>query len=159
MSRTDTIKALSSSKLYAQCHKCGGEFKLSDTLIFDGLEPFPEQAYKIKEDKEKEYKQKIDNLKNRTLEADEGAEKRALAVGFGKIIEKIIPAHKDFDIPLSDCRPLFEPIDIITFHGLNKGDIDSITFYEIKTGKSSLNKHERMIRDAVIDKRVLLREF
>ncbi len=159
MSREEVIKSLSFSKLFAQCHKCGGGFKLSDALIFDGLISFPEQALKLQGEKEDEYIERSDALEKSTLQADEGAEKRAYSVGFGKIMEKIIPANKDFGIPLSECRPLFEPIDMIAFNGLEKENIESITFYEIKTGKSRLNKHERMIRDAVNDKRVSLREI
>lgn len=147
MSKKDVIEALSSSALYAQCNKCGGEFKLSESLIFDGLEQFPEDAVIVKEDMEQQFKLQIEDFDKKSKMVDEGAEQRALYVGFGKIMEKIIPAHKDFDIPLSDCRPLFEPIDMISFNGLNRNKIESLTFYEIKTGKSRLNKHERMIRE------------
>ena len=78
-----------------------------------------------------------------------------MEVGIGKIMEKIIPAHKEFKMPLTDCRPLFEPVDFIVFNGMSKMKIDSVTFLEIKTGGSQLNKHERMIRDAIDDKRLL----
>lgn len=159
MSREEVIKSLSSSKLFAQCHKCGEDFKLTDTLIFDGLIPFPEQALKVQGEMEGIHIERSDALEKSTLSVDEGAEKRAYSVGFGKIMEKIIPAHRDFGIPLSECRPLFEPIDMIAFNGLEKEKIESITFYEIKTGNSRLTKHERMIRDAVNDKRVSLREI
>lgn len=159
MSREEVIRSLSSSKLFAQCNKCGVDFRLSDSIIFDGLIPFPEQAAKIQGEMEDVYIGRSDALEKSTLQADEGAEKRAYSVGFGKIMEKIVPAHKDFGIPLSECRPLFEPIDMIAFNGLDKEKIESITFFEIKTGKSRLNKHERMIRDAVCDKRVSLREI
>ena len=159
MSKKDVIDALSASALYAQCNKCGGEFKLADSLIFDGLEQFPENALMVKENMEQQFKQQMDDFDKKSKMVDEGAEQRALYVGFGKIMEKIIPAHKDFNVPLSDCRPLFEPIDMISFNGLYQNKIESLTFYEIKTGKSRLNKHERMIRDTVNDKRVFLREF
>ncbi len=61
---------------------------------------------------------------------------------------------QNFGIPLCDCRPLFEPVDIIAFNGLGSGKIESITFCEIKTGKARLNPRERMVKEAVEDGRV-----
>jgi len=49
----------------------------------------------------------------------------------------------------SECRPLYDPIDLIVFNGLIKRKVDFITFLEVKSGKSKLNPHQRMIRDAV----------
>ena len=37
------IHKLRASDLYAEC-PCGGEFKLSESLLFDGTKPFPEEA-------------------------------------------------------------------------------------------------------------------
>jgi len=48
MSKKDVVEALLSSALFAQCNKCGGEFKLSDSLIFDGLEKFPDDALMLR---------------------------------------------------------------------------------------------------------------
>ena len=100
--------------------------------------------------------QKHDALDKQIIRSDEGAEKKAIEVGFGKIIEKIIHLHKDFNIPLEDCRFLAEPLDVIVFNGSSKNNVDHITFMEIKTGKSPLNKHQRMIRDAIQDHNVLV---
>ena len=54
----------------------------------------------------------------------------------------------------SDCRFLAEPIDMIVFDGASNMDIQHITFMDIKTGNSTLNRHQRMIRDSVLDKKV-----
>jgi len=75
-------------------------------------------------------------------------------VGLGKIIEKVIPAYKDFGKPISDCRPLFEPIDMILFNGLSTGSVKSINFMEIKTGNSRLNQHQRLVKDAIHEEKV-----
>jgi len=85
------------------------------------------------------------------------AEKRAIEVGFGKIIEKFIPAYKDLKLQFCECRPLYEPIDIIVFNGLMKREVDLITFLEIKSGSASLNRHQRIIKDAVLEGKVDLK--
>jgi len=40
------IKKLKASNLYAECY-CGGEFRLSEAILFDGTKPFPEEAMDI----------------------------------------------------------------------------------------------------------------
>lgn len=94
------------------------------------------------------------NLKKRKVSADVTAEKRAIDVGFGKIIEKFIPAFKDLKLQFAECRPLFDPIDILVFNGLLNRKVEQITFLEIKSGDSSLNKHQRIIRDAILENKV-----
>ncbi len=106
-----------------------------------------------------ELNQRIEELKRRKISAGVGAEKKAIEVGIGKIVEKVIPAYKKFGIPINDCRPLFEPIDFLVFNGLGKNNVNSLTFLEIKTGNAQLNKHERMIRDAVDNKKVFYKEI
>jgi len=153
-SQNKLISELTSSNLYAECTHCGEEFKLSDAILFDGLGAFPKIAAEKREALFTELKKRIDELKKRKISVI-GAEKKAIEVGIGKIIEKIIPAYKEFKIPLSDCRPLFEPIDLIVFNGMTKMNIDSVTFLEIKTGSSRLSQHEKMVRDAIDGKKLL----
>ena len=101
-----------------------------------------------------ELQTKLDELKKRKISAGPGAEKKSIEVGVGKIIEKLMPAFQTFGMPVSDCRPLFEPIDMILFNGLSTSSIQSITFMEIKTGKSKLNDHQRLVKKAVSDGKV-----
>jgi len=155
LSQARLIANLKSSDLYAECTLCGGEFKLSDAVLFDGRRVFPEAAETIRQNMLREFNQRTEVLKRRKVSADVGAEKKAIEVGIGKIIEKIVPAHRMFKMPLGDCRPLFEPIDFIVFNGMSNMKVNSLTFLEIKTGNARLNKHERMVRDAVEDKKVV----
>ena len=59
-----------------------------------------------------------------------------------------------------DYRFLGNPIDYVCFEGLSDlldgktDEITSIRFIDIKTGKASLNKSQRRIRDAIKDSRV-----
>jgi len=154
MSKENLIRELSGSSLFAECPKCGQEFKLRDALLFDGLKTFPEEALLIQQQLQEELVKRMDNLKKRGVRADEGSERQAVATGLGKILEKVVPTHRDFNVPLSDCRPLYEPIDLIAFNGLSKGTIKSITFYEIKTGKARLNQHEKMVMKAIDEGKV-----
>jgi hypothetical protein len=49
------IKKLRESNLYAEC-PCGGEFKLSSSILFDGTKPFPEEALELQERLKEELK-------------------------------------------------------------------------------------------------------
>lgn len=151
------IKELTASNLIAQCPQCNEEFKLSDTLLFDGTKKFPNPAEERKQLLLNELMERKKELEKRKISVDLTAEKRAIEVGFGKIIEKFIPAYKDLKLQFCECRPLYEPIDIIVFNGLMKREVDLITFLEIKSGSASLNRHQRIIKDAVLEGKVDLK--
>lgn len=151
------ITNLKASNLIARCPICDEEFNLSDALLFDGLIKFPKPAEEKRLLLLQELNERKKELEKRKISVDVKAEKKAIAVGFGKIIEKFIPAYKNLELQFRECRPLYEPIDLIVFDGLVKRKVDFITFLEIKSGKSRLNRHQRMIRDAVLDGKVDLR--
>jgi len=148
------INQLKVSRLYAECKECGEEFPLSKAVLFDGLGEFPEPAELKRKQMLEELQAKLDELKKRKVSAGPGAEKKAIEVGIGKIIEKVVPAYQNFGMPISDCRPLFEPIDMIIFNGLSAMSVQSITFMEIKTGKSRLDEHQKLVKEAVSDGKV-----
>jgi len=135
MSKDDFIAGLKKSSLVAECPRCHEEFKLSQAILFDGLGPYPIKTQQIRDRLQVELDERAVELGKRKVRADVGAERQAIATGLGKIFEKVIPAHKDFKVTLGDCRPLFEPIDLIAFNGLSRGAINFMTFYEIKTGE------------------------
>lgn len=151
---SELITTLQKSKLSAECPHCGDEFSLSESILFDGNKKFPDEAEKIQQEWQKGLDEKIVELQKRHVMADEGAEKKAIEVGIGKIIEKVLPAYTNFKMPLADCRFLAEPIDMIVFEGASDLKINHITFMDIKTGNAKLNTHQRQIRDAVKDKQV-----
>ena len=152
------ISTLKNSNLNAQC-PCGEVSALSDFIIYDGTITPPNNAKKIHELYEIEYNKKVEKLKTRKISATEGAEKKSLEVGFGKTIEKMVHLLKDFNFPVEDCSFLAEPLDVIVFNGIAENNVNHITFMEIKTGKATLNKHQRMIRDAVYDHKVKVEEI
>ncbi|MCE1164580.1 MAG: Holliday junction resolvase [Bacteroidetes bacterium] len=84
---------------------------------------------------------------------------RSNSVILGQISENIAPFFPSFDYNPKDARFLGNPIDMIVFDGLHKNELKNIVFLEIKTGNAKFNKHQRLIREAVISKKVLFREF
>lgn len=156
---TDTlIKELKSSNLIAEC-PCGAEFHLSDAMLFDGLGKMPTEAEQIKNGLLLQLKERTDELKKSKISADKGAEKKAMEIGMGKIMEKLLPTCVDFPFAVTDCRPLFEPIDMLAFKGMTAGRLESIIFLEIKTGGSRLNAHQKSVKEAVEDKKVAYKEI
>jgi predicted Holliday junction resolvase-like endonuclease len=148
------IDNLQRSGLYATCCHCEGKFKLSKAIMFDGLGKLPSLVEDKRKEMNAEFKQMVEDFKKRRLSALVGAEKKSIEVGIGKNIEKVVPTLKEFKFPLCDCRPLFDPIDMIIFEGVTKMKVESIKFMEIKTGNAKLNEHQRAIKDAISDEKV-----
>lgn len=151
---TTFIKVLQKSKLSANCPNCGHHISLSKALLFDGRKKFPEAAEVKRLELVKEIDDRVADLVERQKKAKTKSEKTATAVGIGKIIEKILPAHKNFTIPASDCRFLGEPIDMIVFDGISQNNINHITFLDVKTGAARLNAHQKLVRDTVNEHKV-----
>ncbi|MBW2965660.1 hypothetical protein KY342_00990, partial [Candidatus Woesearchaeota archaeon] len=65
MTKTEQlIKKLKESKLYAEC-PCGGEFKLSEAVLFDGTKPFPKEALEVQTQLKQELKDRTEKLKKK----------------------------------------------------------------------------------------------
>ncbi len=152
------IEELKKSNLCAEC-PCGGEFKLSQTILFDGTEPFPQKALEIQKILKKGLEKRKELLKKRKKLATKKAEITTKAVNVGKQLEKVLPTMKDFKLALPDCRFLGDPIDLITFNGFSLGKVNSISFIEVKSGKARLNQHQKSIKDAIEDRKVSYRVF
>ena len=152
------IKELKESNLYAEC-PCGGEFKLSEAIFFDGTKPFPKEALEVQEKLKAELKAREDELKKRKKLTTEKAEITAKSVNLGKNLEKVFPTMKDFKWKLADCRVLGDPIDLLTFNGFSEGIVHSLSFIEVKSGGARLNKHQKAIKDAIEDEKVSYKVF
>lgn len=153
------IKTLNKSQLIAECPYCNEEFSLSKALLFDGRKEFPTKAEAKRLELLEEIKERAAELLERQKNATTKSEKTAISVGIGKIIEKILPAHKNFMLTPADCRFLAEPIDMIVFDGVSENKIKNITFLDVKTGNATLNTHQKQIRDAVLDHEVKWRSY
>ena len=80
------------------------------------------------------------------------SQKKSSEVRLGSIAETLAPFLNQFEFNPEHCTFLGKPIDYISFGP--KG----ITFIEIKSGKSQLNKKQREIRDQVKEKLVFWKE-
>ena len=159
MKTEEIIQLLKESDLYAEHAGCSGEFKISEALLFDGTKPFPFKAVEVQENLEKMLKQKQEELKKSMKRATTGAQTTAKSVNVGKLLEKVFPTMKDFEWELSDCRFLGDPIDLVIFHGLTAGNVESIRFLEVKSGKAVLNKHQKSVKEAINNHKVKYEEF
>lgn len=74
---------------------------------------------------------------------------KSQAVTLGKVTEHFIPYLPDFTFNPKDARFLGSPVDFVVFDGLSDGEVKSVVFIEVKTGKSALSARERKIRNAI----------
>lgn len=158
MQTEEIIQQLKQSDLWAES-PCGCEFKLSESILFDGTKPFPKEALESKDAFLNELKEREEELKKQKKLVTEKAFITTKAVNIGKNAEKILPTLKDFKWDLPDCRFMGDPIDLITFNGLSINKIDSISFIEVKSGKARLNAHQKIIKKAIEDKKVSYKEY
>ena len=145
----DLISSIQNSGLDAECPKCRITSALSSWILFDGLDQIPTEAKQKKLEMESELQEHCDALE-KAKERIDISERSAAAGGKGKIVEGLIPVMKGFGYEMEDCRFLANPIDYIIFEGASQGNVDHITFMDIKAGKSAdLDTHQRKIRDAI----------
>lgn len=152
------IQKLRASDLYAEC-PCGNEFKLSESILFDGTKAFPEEALEIQKNLEETLKTREDTLKKRIKLATKTAQITTKAVNIGKNLEKVLTTMKDFKWPAPDSKFLGDPIDLIIFNGLSRNKVESINFVEVKSGNARLNDHQKSIRDAIAEHKVSYKVF
>lgn len=132
-----------SSKVYSRVLEIEKEKQFIDKI----------QIAKTRIDKETDEKlvQKISYRKEYLIE---DAIKRSTSVSKGKIVEHFAPFMLPDILNPDEIVFIGSPIDLISFTDIDSKDEISIDFLEIKTGNSSLNKKQKLIRDAVFGKRV-----
>src|SRR3989304_3372375 len=101
---TEFIKNLKNSLLLASCPNCTKEFSLAKALLFDGTKQFPQTAELTRLEWEQKLVDKISELKVLKKKTAERSQTGAIASGVGKILEKILPAHKNFSMISGDWR-------------------------------------------------------
>ncbi len=98
------------------------------------------------------------SLEQWKVEAEKEIRKDAIdksqSVTMGKMTEHMVPYLPGFGFNPSDARFIGSPIDLVVFDGLGSDEVKKIVFVEIKTGASTLSTRERLVRDAIIEKRV-----
>jgi predicted Holliday junction resolvase-like endonuclease len=98
------------------------------------------------------------NLEQWKVEAEKEIRKDAIgksqSVTMGKMTEHMVPYLPGFGFNPTDARFIGSPIDLVVFDGLSDGDVKRIVFVEIKTGVSTLSTRERIVRDAILSKKI-----
>lgn len=87
----------------------------------------------------------------------EDAIKRSASVSKGKIVEHFAPFMLPNILNPDEIVFIGSPIDLISFTDIDTKDDISIDFLEIKTGNSSLNKKQKLIKEAIYSKRVFFK--
>ena len=77
----------------------------------------------------------------------------------GQFSEQLAPYLPDFPHSPTEARFIGKPIDFIVFKGADSQNISEVIFIEVKSGKSRINKHERILRDTIKDKKVSWEEY
>lgn len=81
------------------------------------------------------------------------------AVLSGQFSEQLSPFLPDFPFSPTECRFIGKPLDFIVFKGADKKQIDEVVFVEVKSGKSTLSKQEKNLKDTIKNKRVSWYEY
>ncbi|MEE9593841.1 MAG: Holliday junction resolvase-like protein [Candidatus Hydrothermarchaeales archaeon] len=85
--------------------------------------------------------------------------KKSRAVLSGQFSEQLAPYLPDFPYKPTEAKFMGKPIDFIVFKGMDEKEITEVVFVEVKSGKAKINKHERILRDAIKEKRVSWEEY
>ncbi len=77
------------------------------------------------------------------------AVKRSRAVLGGQFLEQLAPWLPGFPAEPTEVRFIGKPVDYIAFRGSSSGEVEGISFIEVKSGSSKLSPVERSLREAV----------
>ena len=84
--------------------------------------------------------------------------RRSGAVTKGKVIEHFAPFLISEIFNPDEIIFMGSPIDLISFTNIDNSKELSIDFLEIKSGNSTLNKKQKLIRDAIYSRRVFYKK-
>jgi len=122
-------------------------FGLAISLIIGAIAFFFGQLMK-----NREWEGKISDIRSDAI-------KKSRAVLGGQFSEQLAPYLPDFGFSPTELRFIGKPIDFIAFVGMDEKEINEVIFVEVKSGKSGLTKHERILRDTIQQKRVRWVEY
>jgi predicted Holliday junction resolvase-like endonuclease len=150
----EIIKLLESGNFEVECPCCNESLPLKRAGLFY-LDNFTDAARERLNDMNEELKTRESDLRLARKKLKAKSQSGAKAVNIGKIVERLAPLLRGFDLERNDCRALFDPIDYVIFEGLtSSGGVKKILFTDIKTGNARLSEGQRQIKSAVEKKRV-----
>ncbi len=77
----------------------------------------------------------------------------------GQISEQMAPYLPNFPFKASECKFMGNPVDFIVFKDLEDKRKSAVIFVEVKSGKSTLNNHERNLKNSIENKNVFWYEY
>lgn len=95
-----------------------------------------------------------DNLNRRVKVERRNAIKQSKAVSLWHISEQLAPVMPNFPYHIKDMVFIGKGFDYLVLDWLSEGSLRQIVFLEIKTGRSSQNRNERMIQQVINTKLV-----
>ena len=84
---------------------------------------------------------------------------RSRAVLAGQFSEQLAPYLPDFPFKPTECKFIGKPVDFLVFHGLDEKNVTSVSFVEVKSGKSKLSSTEATVKEAVLNGKVDWHEY
>ena len=161
----------SSKNVLIKCPSCGETINSNQVILFDIREKYPAKirniltsAINYQTSLKKRLETKITKIKNQidTIKAEQRMLKEKIrtkpkriktittAINMGQIIEAILPANKNFQYDVRDCRTIYKPIDYIAFNGLTKNKkVQSISVIEVKSGNATLQSNQKNIKSKI----------
>lgn len=84
---------------------------------------------------------------------------RSRSVLAGNFSEQLAPYLPNFPFKPTECKFMGKPIDFIVFHGLDEKRVTSVSFVEVKSGKSHLSQTEKSVKEVIDNKKVQWSEY
>jgi predicted Holliday junction resolvase-like endonuclease len=124
------------------CPSCGETYKLTEVQLYyipdrkrDFLAKFRKKVSEWEENKDKLIQDRL---------------KRSRSSIMGQVVEQIRPFLPRMKYEPGDLRSIWKPIDYVCFNGLSlKRDVNSITFIDVKSGRSHLTDEQFSIKKAI----------
>ena len=133
------------------CPHCDEIFRLSEVELFY----IPDRKEDFLADLRKRQGEIEQNLEEQLRQAREDAIKKSRSVLLGKLFEAVSPLLPGFQHNPRDLRGIWDPVDYVCFNGATlNGSVDSVSFIEIKTGRSTTSRVQKSIKEAVENQRV-----
>lgn len=149
MSPKSLLKYLQrSARLKIVCPNCDDLIPIRSASLFteDKLSEGAVEFLREKYEEIQKLKNELSFLKKKKLER---VARGTIGSGLGKILEKFVPILPGFPFKAEESLPLLDPIDFISFSGLSKNRIESISFMDVKSGKARLKQDQKAIKAAV----------
>lgn len=84
---------------------------------------------------------------------------RSRAVLAGQFSEQLAPYLPNFPFKPTECKFIGKPVDFLVFNGLDEKNVTSVSFVEVKSGKSKLSGTENSVKDAILNGKVEWHEY